>query len=104
MIKSRYLVIAVLLQLAPVTHYYETLKYALKARKCKKSGDRAGEKLYYLKMLKEDQDVALLRVFECFLEAAPQQILQLTLMLKHYHNKINLECKYINILFQIYIF
>ncbi|EFN81697.1 XK-related protein 4 [Harpegnathos saltator] len=41
-------------------------------------------------MLKEDQDVALLRIFECFLEAAPQQILQLTLILKHY-NEINFQ-------------
>ncbi|KAL6268773.1 hypothetical protein P5V15_001898 [Pogonomyrmex californicus] len=92
LIKNKlYCVIAVVLQLAPVIHYWETLKYALKARKCEKSGDHANEKRYYLKMLKEDQDVALLRVFECFLEAAPQQILQLTLMLKHYHNDINLE-------------
>ncbi|KYM77217.1 XK-related protein 6 [Atta colombica] len=83
--------IAVFLQLAPVIHYWETLKCALKARKCKKSEDRVNEKRYYLRMLKEDQDVALLRVFECFLEAAPQQILQLTLMLKHYHNEINFE-------------
>ncbi|XP_011643852.1 cell death abnormality protein 8 isoform X2 [Pogonomyrmex barbatus] len=92
LIKNKlYCVIAVVLQLAPVIHYWETLKYALKARKCEKSRDHANEKRYYLKMLKEDQDVALLRVFECFLEAAPQQILQLTLMLKHYHNDINLE-------------
>ncbi|EZA56046.1 hypothetical protein DMN91_005608 [Ooceraea biroi] len=84
-------VIAVVMQLAPVIHYWETLKYALKARKCEKSGDHAGERRYYIKMLKEDQDVALLRVFECFLEAAPQQILQLTLMLKHYHNEVNFE-------------
>jgi len=90
-----YCTIAVFLQLAPVIHYWETLKYALRARKCKKSGDRASERRYYLRMLKEDQDVALLRVFECFLEAAPQQVLQLTLMLKHYHNEINLECTYI---------
>lgn len=99
MIKSKlYFAIAVLLQLAPVIHYWETLKYALKARKCEKSGDRTGERQYYLKMLKEDQDVALLRVFECFLEAAPQQILQLTLMLKHYDNRINLACTYIYII------
>ncbi|KAL0098398.1 hypothetical protein PUN28_008362 [Cardiocondyla obscurior] len=86
-----YPVIAIILQLAPVIHYWETLKCALKARKSNKSGDRLSEKRYYLRMLKEDQDVALLRVFECFLEAAPQQVLQLTLMLKHYHNEINLE-------------
>ncbi|XP_018406605.1 PREDICTED: XK-related protein 6-like [Cyphomyrmex costatus] len=86
-----YCTIAIFLQLAPVIHYWETLKCALKARKCKKSGDRVNERKYYIRMLKEDQDVALLRVFECFLEAAPQQILQLTLMLKHYHNEINFE-------------
>ncbi|XP_011865093.1 PREDICTED: XK-related protein 6 [Vollenhovia emeryi] len=83
--------VAVVLQLAPVIHYWETLKCALKARKCERTADRVGERRYYLRMLKEDQDVALLRVFECFLEAAPQQILQLTLMLKHYHNEINFE-------------
>lgn len=94
MIKKRYFAIAILLQLAPVMHYYESLKYALKARKCKKSGDCIGERYYYLKMLKEDQDVSLLRVIECFLEAVPQQVLQLTLILKHYHNSNNLECKY----------
>lgn len=87
-----YATIAVVMQLAPVIHYWETLKCALKAHKYKKSGDRASERRYYLRMLKEDQDVALLRVFECFLEAAPQQVLQLTLLLKHYHNEINLEC------------
>jgi len=93
MIKNNlYFVVAVILQLAPVIHYYDTLKYALKALRCKKSGDRIGGRRYYLKMLKEDQDVALLRVFECFLEAAPQQTLQLTLILKHYHTEINFEC------------
>ncbi|XP_020293956.1 XK-related protein 6-like [Pseudomyrmex gracilis] len=92
MIKNKiYCGIAVILQLAPVLHYWETLIYALKSRKCEKSNDRVGQRQYYLKMLKEDQDVALLRVFECFLEAAPQQILQLSLMLKYYHNEVNYE-------------
>lgn len=97
--------IAVFLQLAPVIHYWETLKCALRARKCERTGNRVGERRYYLRMLKEDQDVALLRVFECFLEAAPQQVLQLTLMLRHYHNEINLECTYIiqNVLLILYL-
>lgn len=81
-------------QLAPVLRYYQTLKYALKAYRFQKLGNRNAQRRYYLKMLKEDQDVALLRVFECFLEAAPQQILQLTILLKHYHSNINFECIY----------
>lgn len=96
-------VLAVILQLAPVLHYYETLKYALKARKCEKSRDRTGARQNYIKMLKEDQDVALLRVFECFLEAAPQQILQLTLMLKH-HNEVNFQCKFYVLIYNKIIF
>ncbi|XP_032690578.1 XK-related protein 6-like isoform X2 [Odontomachus brunneus] len=83
-------VVAVMLQLAPVLHYYDTLTYALQTRKCEKSRDHIGAKRNYIKMLREDQDVALLRVFECFLEAAPQQILQLTLVLRHY-NEINVQ-------------
>lgn len=85
-------VLEVAFQLAPVIRYYDTLIYALKARKCEKVGDRNGQRLYYFKMLKEDQDVALLRIFECFLEAAPQQVLQLTILLKHYNRDINFEC------------
>lgn len=40
--------------------------------------------MYYALMLKEDSDAALLRVFECFLEAAPQQVLQTSLLLRQY--------------------
>lgn len=91
-------VIVLLLQLAPVLRYWDSLRYALKARKCERLGDRAGQRRYYLKMLKEDQDVALLRVFECFLEAAPQQILQLTILLRG-GDKSPLQCKHFHYLF-----
>lgn len=93
--KKLYCIVIITFQLAPVLRYYQTLKYAIKAYKFKKQENRNAQKKYYLKMLKEDQDVALLRVFECFLEAAPQQILQLTILLKHYHSSINFECTYI---------
>lgn len=83
--------VLVAFQLAPVLRYYRTLKYALYAYKFEKQGNRNAQRRYYLKMLGEDQDVALLRVSECFLEAAPQQILQLTILLKHYHSDINFE-------------
>lgn len=96
-------VVVVAFQLAPVLRYYQTLKYALKAYKCEKQGDRNTQRRYYLKMLKEDQDVALLRVFECFLEAAPQQILQLTILLKRYHTQVNFECIHIFLLYLVLI-
>lgn len=36
---------------------------------------------YYDRLIKEDSDVALVRIFECFLEAAPQKILQISIIL-----------------------
>ncbi|XP_076628451.1 XK-related protein 6 [Colletes latitarsis] len=89
--KKLFCIVVVAFQLTPVLRYYQTLKYALKAYKFQKLDDRNAQRRYYLKMCKEDQDVALLRVFECFLEAAPQQILQLTILLKNYHNNLNFE-------------
>nr|XP_033327032.1 XK-related protein 6-like [Megalopta genalis] len=89
--RKLYCIVVVAFQLAPVLRYYRILIYTLKAYRFQKQGNRNAQRRYYIKMLKEDQDVALLRVFECFLEAAPQQVLQLTILLKDYHKKINFE-------------
>lgn len=71
-------------QMAPVLRFMDSLRYALKARRAARNGDVSTQRKYYSLMLKEDSDAALLRVFECFLEAAPQQVLQTTFLLRRY--------------------
>ncbi|XP_017773404.1 PREDICTED: XK-related protein 7 [Nicrophorus vespilloides] len=75
-----------LLQLAPVLRYVDALNYALKSKKAEKERDVENQRKYYKLMVQEDSDVALLRVLECFLEAAPQQILQLSIIF-HTHGQ-----------------
>lgn len=94
--KRRVLCVLVLVfQLAPVLRYFDALQYAIKSKKAEKSGDQENQRKYYELMVKEDSDVALLRVLECFLEAAPQQILQLTIIFYTHGKDINntLTCK-----------
>ncbi|XP_023727672.1 XK-related protein 6 isoform X2 [Cryptotermes secundus] len=74
-------ILVLLFQLAPVLRYCDSLSYALKSRRAEKQQDIINQRRFYEKMLKEDSDVAFLRVFECFLEAAPQQILQISILL-----------------------
>ncbi|VVC40643.1 Hypothetical protein CINCED_3A020349 [Cinara cedri] len=68
-------------QMAPVLRYYDVLNYALKSRKAARKGNYNDQKKYYALMVKEDSYVSLLRIFECFLEAVPQQILQICIVL-----------------------
>ncbi|CAH1182999.1 unnamed protein product [Ceutorhynchus assimilis] len=90
--KRRFLCVLVLLfQLAPVLRYFDALHYAIKSKKAEKRGDQENQRKYYDLMVKEDSDVALLRVLECFLEAAPQQILQLTIIFYNHGKEINVK-------------
>lgn len=73
--------------------YCDSLSYALKSRRAEKQKDAVRQWHYYEKMLKEDSDVALLRVFECFLEAAPQQILQISILLVDTRDGSTFQCK-----------
>ncbi|XP_039297310.1 XK-related protein 6 [Nilaparvata lugens] len=79
--KWTFRVIVLCFQLAPIMRYCDSLDCALKSRRAEQLKDRTSQRKYYDLMLKEDSDVALLRVFECFLEAAPQQILQVAIVL-----------------------
>lgn len=69
-----------ILQMAPIMRLCDALIYALKSRKAGLNKDPVSQRKYYALMLKEDADAALLRIFECFLEAAPQHLLQAAIL------------------------
>lgn len=76
-----------------ITHQISLLRYTdswhhgWKCRQAEKKKDFENQKRYYKLMLKEDADAALLRVFECFLEAAPQLVLQFTIIMRETKDK-----------------
>ncbi|CAK1543678.1 unnamed protein product [Leptosia nina] len=83
--KRKWLRIFILvLQMAPILRFADALIYAIKSRRAARKRDPTSQRMYYSLMLKEDSDAALLRIFECFLEAAPQQVLQTSLLLRQY--------------------
>ena len=53
------------------------MRYGLKSRKAWKEGDRKAQMVEYKLMLKEDSDACLVHLVQCFLESAPQLIIQL---------------------------
>ena len=70
------------LQLGPVMRYIDSLKFGRDFRNFKESH---GKKLkmarkYFQYHIYEDADATMLRLFECFLEAAPQLILQIYIL------------------------
>lgn len=69
-------IIFLLLQLSPLLRYVDTLIYGLQSKV-------AGSSFLYRRMLDEDTNSALLRLYHCFLHAAPQAVIQLMILLKH---------------------
>ncbi|RWS31505.1 XK-related protein 4-like protein, partial [Leptotrombidium deliense] len=76
-------IIFLLLQLGPILRYFDSLVYGFKFRQQK---DKTTQKKYFQYMVYEDTDAAMLRLFECFMEAAPQLILQLYILAKTQFN------------------
>lgn len=72
-----------LLQLGPILRYFDSLIYGLKFRRNKKN--KSEQKKYFQYMVYEDTDATMLRLFECFMEAAPQLVLQIYILAKKNH-------------------
>ncbi|KAJ6649438.1 XK-related protein 6 [Pseudolycoriella hygida] len=61
--------------------YCQTLTYAIASKRAERANKKEEQRKYFELLIHEDSDVALIRIFECFLEAAPQKILQITIIL-----------------------
>lgn len=70
-----------ILQVGPILRYYESLQYGLKFRE---TVDLEEKRKIYMKMIYEDADATMLRLFESFMESAPQLMLQMYIITKNY--------------------
>ncbi|XP_044746132.1 XK-related protein 4-like [Coccinella septempunctata] len=75
-------IVVLLLQLAPLLRYVDTLIFGLRSKIAGSTSSYTEQMTYYRKMLDEDTNSALLRLFHCFLHAAPQALIQLVILLK----------------------
>lgn len=89
--------LALMFQFAPILRYADSIRYGLLSRKAaaeeervkddsiarKRAADR--KKKYFTLMVYEDADATLLRLFESFMESAPQLVLQIYILIKDPH-------------------
>ncbi|CAL1272079.1 unnamed protein product [Larinioides sclopetarius] len=68
-------IVFLVLQMGPLLRYMDSLYFGLKSNRSKSKIQEQVD--YYKQMIYEDADATLLRLFECFMEAAPQLVLQL---------------------------
>ncbi|XP_065363535.1 XK-related protein 4 [Calliphora vicina] len=71
--------------------YWNSLLYAIKCKRAEIMGDKEEKLKNYKLNIREESDVAFIRLFECFLEAAPQKILQISIVLAHIDKMTNLQ-------------
>lgn len=76
-------ILFLLLQIAPLLRYIDTLIYGIKSKVAKSAGIEQWQVTMFRRMLDEDTNSALLRLFHCFLHSAPQAVIQLMLLLNH---------------------
>ncbi|KAJ8925366.1 hypothetical protein NQ315_009196 [Exocentrus adspersus] len=76
-------IIFLLLQLAPLLRYIDTMIYGIKSKIAATTENETKQTTLYRRMLDEDTNSALLRLFHCFLHAAPQAVIQLVILLIH---------------------
>lgn len=63
--------------------YIDTLVYGIRSKIAASTDDETKRIVLYRRMLDEDTNSALLRLFHCFLHAAPQAVIQLVILLRH---------------------
>ncbi|XP_067639061.1 XK-related protein 6-like isoform X2 [Eurosta solidaginis] len=61
--------------------YWNSLIYSVKCKHSELQSDREQQLEYYRLTIREESDVALIRLIECFMETAPQKILLMSIML-----------------------
>ncbi|GAB0086134.1 XK-related protein [Sergentomyia squamirostris] len=64
-----------------IIRYWETSIYSLKYWLAKRRDDKDNAWRYYKKLLLAESDETFLRLFDCFLEVAPQKVLQIAIYL-----------------------
>ncbi|KAM7294769.1 XK-related protein 4 [Ixodes scapularis] len=68
-----------ILQLGQVVRYVDTLIYGLKSNR-----NKSEQREFYRRSAEEDVDASMLRLFECFMEATPQLILQICILARDF--------------------
>ena len=85
--------LVLLLQVAPILRYVDSIRYGLRSRRARARElgatteeerlTRRRERVkWYTLMVYEDADATLLRLYESFMESAPQLVLQIYILLK----------------------
>jgi len=85
--------IVLVLQVAPVLRYFDSMRYGILSRVAKYREEKATDPAekehqrrervkWYTLMVYEDADATLLRLYESFMESAPQLVLQIYILLK----------------------